>query len=149
MRVLTESGRAKMASAKRTHGMSRTKVHDAWKSMHARCYRPSTSSYQYYGGRGINVCARWARFEDFYADMGDPPQGTSLDRLDSNGDYSPDNCRWATPTEQSRNRSMARPLTVNGVTKLLCDWVKETGVKRTTIIMRLKRGWTTERAIFG
>jgi hypothetical protein len=69
-----------------------------------RCFNPHNRSYSYYGGRGITVCERWLKFENFYADMGDPPPGMSLDRIDVNGNYTPKNCKWATRAEQTRNR---------------------------------------------
>lgn len=73
--------------------------------MRDRCYRETFSAYPNYGGRGITVCDRWREsFENFLADMGERPAGTTLDRIDPFGDYEPDNCRWSTPTEQARNR---------------------------------------------
>jgi hypothetical protein len=72
--------------------------------MKARCFNPRRRSYPWYGDRGIGVCKRWLIFENFYADMGDPPPGMSLDRINNNGNYEPDNCRWATVAEQLANR---------------------------------------------
>jgi hypothetical protein len=80
-----------------------------WSNMRSRCNNPNIKEYPYYGGRGIVVCERWQNsFEDFLSDMGEPPPGTSIDRIDSNGNYEPSNCRWATDTEQSRNRSFVK-----------------------------------------
>lgn len=88
-----------------THGKTDTKVHCAWMSMRLRCGNKNNKCYEIYGGRGIKVCKRWARFENFLKDMGEPPSDKhSLDRIDSNKDYKPSNCRWATTTEQNRNR---------------------------------------------
>ncbi len=92
-----------------THGATRngqSPTYSTWAAMHARCRRPKNKCYDSYGGRGIQICERWYRFENFLADMGEKPLGMSIDRKDSNGNYTPDNCRWATATEQSRNRSM-------------------------------------------
>lgn len=87
-----------------THGQRGTKIYGVWASMLRRCDNPKQESYPRYGGRGIKVCERWKQFENFYADMGDPPQGHSIDRYpDPDGDYEPGNCRWATAKEQRAN----------------------------------------------
>lgn len=86
------------------HGMTDTREHSAWGNMKSRCYNPNTPKFRNHGGRGIKVCASWLHsFSSFYADMGQAPEGKSLDRIDTNGNYEPGNCRWATPLEQSNN----------------------------------------------
>jgi len=87
----------------RTHGMAGSRIYAIWKSMRQRCSNPNHVAYPNYGGRRISVCERWLKFENFYADMSDPPPGKWLDRRDNEGNYEPDNCRWTTPT-QARNR---------------------------------------------
>lgn len=91
------------------HGKSHTPIHNIWHNMMQRCYNPRTNNWKDYGGRGIKVCYRWHRFENFYADMGDPPVGLTLDRKDNNKGYSKGNCRWASRSVQSRNRRILPP----------------------------------------
>lgn len=114
--------------------------------MLSRCKSPSYAGYKDYGGRGIRVCERWENFENFLLDMGERPPGTSLDRINGNGNYEPGNCRWATPKQQIANSSRPRLVTFNGITRNLAEWSKETGVPVTTIGYRLRIGCSLERA---
>lgn len=90
------------------HGGTKTKLYKVWSTMKARCFNPDSFRYKWYGDRGIKVCDRWLDFENFREDMGEPPAGTSLDRIDNDGDYEPTNCRWATQTEQIRKQERVK-----------------------------------------
>lgn len=90
------------------HGMSHTATYRAWGSMIQRCTNPNATNYDNYGGRGIKVCKRWRSFPAFLADMGQCPEGKTLDRRDNDGSYQPGNCRWATRSQQNKNRNMKR-----------------------------------------
>jgi hypothetical protein len=88
-----------------------TPTYQAWANMLQRCTNPMAAGYQNYGGRGITVCARWFDFVNFYLDMGERPEGLTLDRINNDGDYKPSNCRWATRSEQQMNRRRPKPIT--------------------------------------
>ena len=133
--------------SRREHGMSYTKIHKIWCGMHERCSSPSHVFYHRYGGRGIYVCDEWRKFENFYADMGERPQGLSLDRIDNNGPYAPWNCRWATAKEQVRNSTLVTLLTWKGKTQSIVEWSEELGISKQAISTRLSRGWSAERAL--
>ena len=90
------------------HGLSKTQTYRSWINMKSRCTNPNKTRYSDYGGRGISVCKRWMKFENFYEDIGKRPSNTSLERTDNNGNYEPGNCRWATPTEQQRNKRIQK-----------------------------------------
>jgi hypothetical protein len=130
------------------HGQSKTLVHRVWRQMLARCHSPEDSGYHNYGGRGIYVCERWrASFVNFIADMGPRPAGMTLDRVDNDGPYAPENCRWATNAEQSRNRRTNRNLIFRGQTRCVSDWAAIVGVSATTICRRLDGGMSIEDAL--
>lgn len=137
-----------------THGHNRpgkrTHVYGAYNAMKQRCENTNHLKYKDYGGRGIKVCERWLNsFEDFLADMGEPPSDKhTLDRFpDMNGNYEPGNVRWATAKEQCNNKRNNRLLTFNGETKTMTEWANQFGISDVTILKRLKRGWSVEKAI--
>lgn len=139
-----------------THGCSRGKTNQApdraygaWEAMKQRCLNPNAGKYPAYGGAGITICARWIHsFENFLADMGPAPSSEhSIDRKDGTRGYEPGNCRWATRQEQQRNLKTNRRLVVNGETLSFRDACDRVGISPELAQLRIKRGWTTERAV--
>lgn len=117
-----------------------------WKGMVARCASPHL--WPRYAGRGITVCDRWRSFENFYADMGPrPSMSHSIDRIDNDGHYEPENCRWATQCQQTRNFVRNRILTHEGVSAPLIEWSERTGISAISLSHRLSRGWSVTRAL--
>lgn len=130
-----------------THGMTATPTWISWDSMKQRCLNVKHKSYAIYGGRGIKICDRWLEsFEDFLADMGERPEGMTLDRIDVDGDYTPGNCRWATSETQSNNRTNNRLVEYRGVTQTLAKWARELGISRQALRYRLDHGWSIREA---
>jgi hypothetical protein len=130
---------------------SRSKEYSIWLGMRDRCNNPNNRAYPDYGGRGIQVCARWNDYDLFFQDMGKMPSPKhSIDRFPNNdGNYEPENCRWATTAEQRRNGSKIISLTHKGVTMCLKDWCTKLQLKYTTIHRRVYRGMSPEKAVFG
>lgn len=123
-------------------------MYRTWAHIHDRCYKPHAAGYKNYGGRGITVCERWHTFANFHADMGDRPEGLTLDRWpDGNGNYEPGNCRWATMTDQIKNRCKTIWITYQGETLCAKDWAKRLGLNYGTVKSRLKRGWPHEMVL--
>jgi hypothetical protein len=141
--------------SKRTkHGLSsrdRSKTHEdynIWQAMRDRCKNPNNKHYKNYGGRGIEVCQRWDDFKKFTEDMGKRPKGYSIDRIDNNKNYCPENCKWASIAEQNRNKRDNIILTFNGKTMCAKDWATELGLSSGQVITwRLNKGWTLEEAL--
>lgn len=130
------------------HGMYGTQEYYIWQGMLKRCYNKNSPYYARYGGRGITVCDRWHKFENFYDDMRDKPEGLSLERIDNNKEYSKDNCMWATSKEQANNRENNVVLTYGGKTQSISMWEQELGFKHGTLWMRVNTyGWAPEKAI--
>ena len=129
-----------------THNMSHSPEHVAWTAMKSRCYTKSNVSYKYYGERGVTVCERWLHsFENFFSDMGNKPSREhSLDRIDTFGNYSPDNCRWVEREIQSNNRRNNHRLTFGEETKTVSQWARTIKLSKSCIAYRLSSGWSIE-----
>jgi hypothetical protein len=133
-----------------THGKSKTKLYGVWLAMRRRCYLKSSSDYLNWGGRGIKVCDLWrynySEFEKWAYKSG-YREGLTIERKDVNGNYSPQNCTWATRTQQVRNRTITKMLTINGVTKPLAQWAEEYGINKGTLSSRVGYGWQGEEVL--
>jgi hypothetical protein len=131
------------------HGGSTRPEYKHWLNLISRCENPGMTGFKDYGGRGIKVCARWrASFQHFLDDMGArPAPGYSVDRIDVNGDYTPENCRWATRTTQGRNKRFNRVVEVDGESMTLAEAVERRGLKYNTVLYRLLRGKSVVEAL--
>ena len=131
-----------------THGMCRSPEYSVWSTMWARCTNPKVRSFKSYGGRGIRVCVEWGSFDNFYADMGPRPfPGAQVDRKDNNGNYSADNCKWSTATQQARNTRATVRVIHGGVLRPLIDVCESLGVNYQRVSSRLRKGWELQRAL--
>ena len=130
--------------SKITHGMKNTKLYRRYRSMITRCHCEGHPTWHEYGKKGISVCDRWREdFRNFLEDMGFPPEDHyQIDRIDSRGNYEPNNCRWVTPKENHNNKSSnVRLLTLNDETKSVIEWAKELELNPSTIYKRISKGW--------
>lgn len=136
-----------------THGQApksnreRSRAYHAWRHMRERCTNKNASDYPRYGGRGITCCEEWAKFENFYQDMGDCPPDRTLDRIDNELGYFADNCRWATKEEQSNNRRNNIHVAYQGETMTLAQAAKKAGFRFHQVYQRMRRGWSFEKSI--
>lgn len=134
----------------KTHGDTNTRLYGVWSSMKARCLNSHTTHYVDYGGRGIKVCDEWkASYESFksWALESGYEEGKSIDRIDTNGNYEPQNCRWVTSVAQANNRRSNRMFTFNGETHNLTEWAEIVGINPKTLFNRIYSGWSFEKAI--
>ncbi len=132
------------------HGLSQIPEYFVWQTMKARCTNKKHRHFGSYGGRGIKVCDRWmTSFQNFISDMGRRTSSKhSIDRIDNEGNYSPENCRWATAFGQGKNRRNNKHLTFKGETLIASEWARRIGITRTVLSDRLSRmGWSLERAL--
>lgn len=126
----------------------RKKLHSSWWNAWDRCTNPDTAGFANYGGRGISVCRRWADFNTFCADMGPRPLGMTLERKDVHGGYSPENCCWATPKAQARNRTNSRRYDYLGESLTLPEWAEKFSLDADMVTKRVRQlGWSVERAL--
>ena len=126
-----------------------TSMYKTWTGMRSRCNNPKDYAYNNYGGRGIEICKRWDKFENFLEDMGvRPTKKHSIDRINNNGNYELSNCRWATMKEQCYNRRTNTIITYNNCSKTLTEWAKTRKLDARTLSTRLRRGWDIHRALF-
>ncbi len=132
-----------------THGKAKSRVHSVWSQMKQRCSNRKRPEWKRYGGRGITVCERWQNsFENFYADMGDPPEGHTLDRIDNDGDYEPNNCRWADVFTQGGNRRNIEKVQWRGEQRILTDIALLENVEFNSLWNKVKiYGMTLEQAV--
>lgn len=135
-----------------THGAARrgkqSSEYTTWEGIHSRCTHRGDTGFKNYGARGVKVCKRWQSYELFLEDMGKKPSPAhSIEREDPNGDYEPGNCRWATRTEQARNKRNTVRLTHKGETRPMAEWAELRGIKYHTLKKRLAKGWSVERAL--
>ena len=126
----------------------RARAYNTWCSMRQRCLNEDNPQFHNYGGRGITICDRWfgdSGFSNFLSDMGEPPPGMSIDRINNDGGYSPENCRWATKREQTINRRITVYLERGGRRQTIEDWAAELGLESQTLYFRHWRGWPPEK----
>lgn len=124
----------------------KTRTYKIWNGMVARCNTPSATGYEQYGGAGIKVCGRWMEFSNFLADMGEAPDGMSIDREESTGNYEPGNCRWATRQTQNENRKSVRWIEADGVRLTATAWAKRLGLNKASFYERLEK-WPLRQAL--
>lgn len=134
---------------RKTHGLSKMKLYDVHRQMLRRCFDPLCKDFKGYGGRGIVVCDEWRSLELFiaWATGSGYLDGLTLERVDFDGNYEPANCKWIPNERQAKNTRRCKFLTFNGKTLTMSDWARETGIKVTTIVARVNRGWSVERIL--
>lgn len=135
-----------LVARNKKHGLiyDHKRTYRTWKDLRQRCNNPNNKDYKDYGGRGIQVCERWNDFKNFFDDMGDRPEGMTIDRIDTNGNYEPSNCRWATPVEQARNKRNNHVMD-NG--KTLAENCEDSGIDYKVVSYRVSQGFSLAEAL--
>ncbi len=141
---LQRDHRKNIGSKRYVHGHDGTLMHKAWIMMHQRCKNPKNQAFKHYGGRGISVCVRWNSYEKFLEDMGERPNGMSLERKNNDGNYEPDNCKWATHAEQAKNRRFPPTVLLDGNPQTLASAARELGITHRQLRYRLLVGTAPE-----
>ena len=144
--VATQTCKQKTTHGQKINGIT-SPIYAAWVSMIQRCTNLNNKDYKHYGGRGIKVCKTWMKFEMFFQDMGEKPKELSLDRVDNNGDYCKENCKWSTRKEQQRNTWRTILIIIKGITKCLAEWCEIYSMNYNMVRSRLYYGWTPEEAL--
>ena len=142
----TWSERAFVHGARGSSDEDRTPTYITWSHMRRRCSNPNNKDFKNYGERGITVCDSWGQFKNFLTDMGERPPHMTLDRIDNNGNYEKNNCRWATRKEQGRNTRSNRIITYNGRDQPMVAWAEEYGINASTLGTRLNK-WSIKKAL--
>lgn len=132
----------------KSHGMSKTKIYGLWRGMRSRCEDVNHHAYNDYGARGITVCEEWKVFDCFYKDMGDKPEGMSLDRIENDKGYCKENCKWSTAKDQRRNCRRMTFLEIDGVVRPIHEWSEISGIELKTICRRVALCWNPKDAVF-
>lgn len=126
----------------------RTRTYVTWQSIKSRCFNEKDTAYEHYGGRGITICERWLDFRNFLEDMSVRPEDTTIDRIDPDGNYEPNNCRWASKKIQGINKGSTRFFKINGKTKSFTEWAEEYGINKNTLEKRMRiYKWSFEKAL--
>ena len=133
--------------AKGKHRMCGSLTYKTWARMKERCMNPKNKNWANYGGRGILISNSWLNFSNFYKDMGKKPADKSIDRINNDGNYSKNNCKWSSPREQSNNSRMNHVLVYKGESLNVSEWARKLNINSSTLFSRLQRGWTIERIL--
>lgn len=139
----------KTSESNKTHGMTKTRLYRTWYHMKERCQNENDPRYSNYGGRGITVCKDWMDFEPFaeWAYSNGYNDTLTIERIDVNGNYCPENCTWIPSSKQANNKQSSHFFTIDGITKTMTEWAKIYGIKPTTVFNRLSDGWDEYSAI--